>query len=581
MYYNLSYPEDAEVEKKVNLFFNYFRFVADYIGLIDDLPLENHLSLVEKIIFQIKHNLEYCIVNVDNYLDNPLLLKNDPLINSFTAYRTLQPLVGQYSQIGKNKEKKKNFIEQTPGFKIALEELHEELSDKAFKISLDEIIRLICDASPANRFIHEITCHVRLLVSEFLFNHRSKSDAIRILDDISDPDRFPYPSGVTKEEKKEYFANLSLKDRLRAIYELYKKDRYQHTFVCKIYNMGTHPSFEFTESTVTFQSKEKSEENFRYENEWEKDKIAKFLNDGEEYILAYLPVAYYSFYYKEVAMRTATDTIRKALSLVNDSLKTNGLVDTREYLLLDRKGKPQGSGVSATSKINTDSVTKLEDNSARIFLAERDNEAKKHILKHEPYLADAMLSGKIADYWHYLETIVSNALPGQKKVKDFCSSILLINHLSYQKNRTTDYIMTLTDDTHYDYLWLSQEKWIALRQREVPIDELLAEVRNPLIEEIANRYICNDSKNSDYKALKEYYTSILTEAYEQRNAFQHAGYECDKAVIKLNHTLHRLVIRFRWLILERADVPGEITFAEVLNQLKAEGDQLLSSTHSI
>ena len=226
-------------------------------------------------------------------------------------------------------------------------------------------------------------------------------------------------------------------------------------------------------------------------------------------------------------------------------------------------------------KIDADGMTYLEGSNAAVFLAERSNEAKKHILNHEPYLADATLSGRATDYWHYLETIISNALPGEKQVKDICSSILLINHWSHQSNRTEEYAKEiLRSHVYWGDLGLTREEWATLCQKEeLPIDELLAKINSPFIEEIADRYI-RSYASVNYQALKKYYTSLLTEAYEQRNAFQHAGHECLKAVTKLSYTLPRLVTRFRWLILERADVPEEITFAEILYQLKAEGDQL-------
>ncbi len=129
---------------------------------------------------------------------------------------------------------------------------------------------------------------------------------------------------------------------------------------------------------------------------------------------------------------------------------------------------------------------------------------------------------------------------------------------------------------HWEGLGLTREKWIDLRQREyLSVDELLAEVDNFFVDELTVRYLEKDQ--ASYSKLKEYYRAILTEAYEQRNAYQHAGYECEKAVIKLQYTLPRLVIRFRWLILERADVPEEISFAEILTKLKEEGEQLCTS----
>ena len=574
MYYCLSYPENIEIEKKLNLFLDYFRFVSLHIGLIDDLPLENHLSLVEKIIFQIEHNPNHRVKYITNYLANPLF--KDRFIKSLSpdAFEDLDKLIKCYNQ----SSNKNDFIENKPKFKEAFEVLRGVLFDKAFKQSLDTIVEEVCSCYPVSCFIDKISYHVKLLVSEFLFTHRSRSDTANVLEWIRGPNRFPYPADIAtrgKEERREYFVKLPLRDRLRAINEIYSRKQYAHTFVCKVYDMGSHPEFEFEYRKVTFRSKEKSSEIINGVSDWDKECVRSFLFDAKEFILAYLRISYYSFY-GSVAKLTAIDTIREELSYINTTLGTNGVVDVRDYLLVDAGGKTQGSGSSNSKKIDANSVSILENSSAYKHVSERDNTAKQHILNHEPYLSAAILSKRVADYWHYLETIIANAFPGdKKKVENFLPSLLLVNHLSQQKNLTGKYIGTAFEhlSVHPECLGLIPEKRIALRKKEsLSVDELLIEIDNPFVDELVKRYIEKD--HADYSVLKEYYRSTLTEAYEQRNAYQHAGYECEKAVIKLNYTLHRLVIRFRWLILERAEVPGEISFGDILRQLKEEGEKL-------
>lgn len=561
MYYNLSYLdlENSFVEKKLNLFFDYFRFVANCIGLIDDLPLENHLSLVEKIIFQIEHNPIHRVRYIDNYLKNPLLLQSDPLLKKFDAYEKLRPLVSEYNSC---KAKKKAF-EGTSDFKSALEELRDELSDKAFEYSLDAIIQKVRSA-PVEGFIGKVAYHVNLLISEFLFAHRSRQDTFDVLEQILDSERFPYPAAIAgkgEEEMRKYFNQLSVKDHLEGINGIYRKKRDTNTFVCKVYDMGSYPTFEFKPRQVTFISKEKWDKIIGQDC-WQTKRFEKFLNDQKEFILAYLPVSFYSFLRGSDGKVAAIDTIREELSVINRDLSTNGVVDTRDYLLLDSENKAQGRESSDIKKIGADSVTTLENNSVYVFLKARNNAAERHILEHESNLSAAKLSKRIADYWHYLETIITNAFPGEKtKVEDFLPSILLVNHLYQQESLAERYI----------------EMGSKNLQGEPTVDELLAEKNYPFVNELADRFSSSNVNAQYYCDLKKRYRLVLTEAYEQRNAYQHAGYECEKAIIKLRHTLYRLIISFRWLILERADVPGEISFVEILTCLKEEGEQLCAS----
>ena len=182
MYSNLVYKEDLNIEKKINLFSDHFAFVTKYIGLIDDLPLENHLSLIEKIIFQIEHNSEYCVIYVDNYFTDPLI-REDSFIREFDAYHQLELLIGKYKK--KEKRDKKNFLKSTE-FQEALKLMHRELSDNAFQRSLDIITEAVCvsestsNSESTNNFVDDITYHIKLLISEFLFANRTRSEFLFI-----------------------------------------------------------------------------------------------------------------------------------------------------------------------------------------------------------------------------------------------------------------------------------------------------------------------------------------------------------------------------------------------------------------
>jgi hypothetical protein len=55
----ITHPEKI-VETKVNFFADYFNFVASQIDKSDYLDVENYLSLIEKMVFQIETNNNHC-----------------------------------------------------------------------------------------------------------------------------------------------------------------------------------------------------------------------------------------------------------------------------------------------------------------------------------------------------------------------------------------------------------------------------------------------------------------------------------------------------------------------------------------
>ena len=398
---------------------------------------------------------------------------------------------------------------------------------------------------------------------------------------IIDPRSFPYPASITtKEEKQQYYAQLSLEDQLQTIDKFYKQEPSKAIFVCKIYQISSDADFNFTYQQVTFRSKEHGRANIKPSgnNNLPKQFIEMFFNE-EEFVLAYLPIMYHNRFSFPKSQK-AIDQVKRALSFMNHIINTNGVVDISDYMLVDENYERIGGGITSNEhKIEVNDLNKLKNNSAYEFLDGLENEAADHIRKHEPYLINATLSKRPADYWHYLETIIQNALPRDKKkeVKDYVSSILLLNHQSSQNNLLDLYIAnTIKHPSFWENSGLTLEEWVELCENMLSTEHILSKVKNPFISEIADRYIVRDNEKINYKKFKDYYHSILTEAYEQRNAFQHAGYECEKAVIKLSHTLHQLVIGFRILFLEKTKTSEKSSFAQILDQLKKEGDQLLS-----
>ncbi|MBA7541101.1 hypothetical protein ES705_33408 [subsurface metagenome] len=95
----ITHPDNL-VQTKVNFFADYFNFVTDNIGLYDELEIENHLSLIEKVIFQIENNLDHCPKYLDCYFSHPILKKENKYFKEFKQYQNLQSLIQAYQQAG-------------------------------------------------------------------------------------------------------------------------------------------------------------------------------------------------------------------------------------------------------------------------------------------------------------------------------------------------------------------------------------------------------------------------------------------------------------------------------------------------
>lgn len=85
------------VKRKVNFFADYFCFAAETIGTNDSIEIENPISSVDKIVFQIIKNPNRCAVYIDSYLTH-VSFSDYEHFKEFKSYKKLQSLIGTYWQ---------------------------------------------------------------------------------------------------------------------------------------------------------------------------------------------------------------------------------------------------------------------------------------------------------------------------------------------------------------------------------------------------------------------------------------------------------------------------------------------------
>src|SRR5450759_1464590 len=110
----ITHPTEL-TQKKVNFFADYFQFSSNQMGYFDGFEIENFLSLVEKMIYQISNNLERCPQYINCYLSHPLFQKDNKYFKEFKSYRSINNYFRKYSLAGKDGQKK-TWIANTPRF---------------------------------------------------------------------------------------------------------------------------------------------------------------------------------------------------------------------------------------------------------------------------------------------------------------------------------------------------------------------------------------------------------------------------------------------------------------------------------
>src|SRR5690554_3610830 len=189
----ITHPE-KEIETKVNFFADYYNFVASQIEKSDFLDVENYLSLVEKMIFQIDTNNDNCPKYIDSYLTHPLIQKDNKYFKSYKNYILVSNLFDEYKSQGKVKLKI-NWIKENPNFKSSLIRFSIELKKVMFKKSLKVIISYLKCTHNISEHKIDLIHHTNIIVSEFLLANRAKEDIIKTFTKIitRDINIFPFP----------------------------------------------------------------------------------------------------------------------------------------------------------------------------------------------------------------------------------------------------------------------------------------------------------------------------------------------------------------------------------------------------
>ena len=191
---------NKKTEDKANFFVDYFHFYFYSAGKFIETELENPLSLVEKIIFQIEANKNK---NRTEYISNYLMhayFKKDIFLKKFDTYKPLKHLIKQFlglRQIDKQTtiKEQNSWLKSTKGFLPQLMLFRNELENSMFQKTLDVIINyLLCD--------HELEKHsngikylTKILVTELILSGKSQDQISNLFNRILSKSQteFPFP----------------------------------------------------------------------------------------------------------------------------------------------------------------------------------------------------------------------------------------------------------------------------------------------------------------------------------------------------------------------------------------------------
>ncbi len=568
--------ENKLVEKKVNFFIDWFLYFLDNLGANKEFEVENPLSLVDKILFQLMNGLPgKKLPYITNYLSHNYF-QEDEYFNSFTSYEGLKPFIVQFTKLsGKEKQK---FIENSEAFVKALVNVKEQLQSEMFKFSLSSLISYFQCKDDLEVHKNDIKYHTRILITEYLFQYHKVDDLEKIFKKISSKklDEFPFPSTIkTKRDKRKYIDAANLKQQCEGLLNWLHTPLEKVYYIFKVYGVNFDDVVFFKYNEVTFYSKGHKKFSAIKENISKKVPYYTYFDNNQNFILASVRMEHFS---EEAAIIECRRKVETELKYLSWRLKVNLTIDTTTNYLSTKNFRYFGWHLSTEpfyKNFQKDVLATLNDNPFTV-LNKVSNDAKAHLLKHEYLYVDAVKSKNVADLWHYLEVLLSIKDKG-KEVKNILSTVILNNELLVSNRR-------ILSKLYYEFTPLllnakalkvdfEEAKEICASLRKRKISKLLSAVEYPFVRELVATYKKGLTKE-DYLVAYNNYFSILSEAYEQRNFFVHQANMNERALIKLEFSFYEIIKRFRWAIIAEIRKHKSITFSKVISNVLDSGNLL-------
>ncbi len=607
----INHPEPI-IDRKVKYFYDHLRYLASLNRDLASYPLENHLHLLERIQYKLSSPVLHpsSIRVIEKYFkSNPLFhLKSD----FFSRKEKIRKLL-----LILNEANSKNSIDEK--FKSAFSSLVIELNgknkfngDKYFLSVLNELTKCLNSRKTIKDEKDKIEYFSNLLFSEFLrvgfhqddiagfrgIMERILSKRIEIHDRIESDlySEFPLPPDIESKRNEKGFKtivdiflnNRTFDQQFKGFYNQFitKKDAH---FLFKIFNVSNESlDFHFKHNGVEIFHQSQLNVNM---STWEEDYIDKFKEFTEEKntILVRIKLSYRS---QKLAVQSAMLRIREAIDFLNfvskDKKKNfNGaILGTSQHYIIYEEGKSI-RGIWQNDKINSinSSIQQVKNYLYPKGFETLPPHIKKAFLQNDKILFRASTTNywdeKVNCYWRFLDGIFGYGIDNNssrdliKKV----SKILLSTEEEIVKVRRR---YTITNALHN-----SDSKMINVNippaHLSESIDKSVYDEKEFLkLEKIADYPFINErfedyKKNEiNYSKAHDFYTTLLWEAFEQRNFAFHQNDFCFSTVEKLAKNLPNAINRIRETILAELILNNKLTIQDAIKQLSQKGYTLLS-----
>lgn len=578
----ITYKRDANVEKKVNFFADYFNHLNKNLGQYSYLDFETPLSLCSKIVFQIENNFEKSSQYLSHHFKHGYFKAND-FTNSFKYYKKLRPLIDEYLE-EEGKSKRDRWIEDNSYFLRTLKKYIDELDSKQIQVATEILIRLLCCPHELYEHKESIIYLAQVIVSELRFSNKRERDVKGLIRLIMSGDKrtFPLPQKILSRKYETnyneiattYLKQRSIETQFRGIINFKENSEDIGYNLIRVYKLQIPVNETIKYGNVEFFNPQNSkfDEIKRQKEECFGLSWSKFIEPPNISIAIVKGI----WNDEKVLKRCISDTER-GIDYINNKLERNAYLDpykirwTRSFKRSGYIDKPDKN----LRELSEDELRILKGDNLFELLNGNPSKAAKTFLLAEKFYNRALVSGDVSNYWHYIECII----PNENRRKDICASILILNRKSrlHKVIRHDLYWLlegSLADDKRTKNFFsrpesiniINNNRWDIVYKKSASFEH------HPIIKELRKIYkernLIDNIKN-DYK----YFYGIFHELYEIRNTYIHGGVTNEYAETKLSLVIPKCVKIIRGEILYEVKRYKRIDMERIIEKITKEAQK--------
>lgn len=582
--------ENKILEEKMRFFADYFSFTNEFLGKLPQVPFDNELSLVDKTIFQIENNFDYCTAYVINYLSQLFTFHN----NSFEPPTAIFTNIKTDFQTLKNSKDKKLWIVSNQDFLENLKLLRLDCETNLFERNyLSLLNRIKCDHS-LNKHKKEIEYRARILVSLFRLKGHSKESLDTYISRIISNDEytFPFPPEIykikTKEEykatTKAFLDNRDFDKQFEGLKNLFIAEHHKTGYFFYLIencilddNLGK--DFKASFEKVTFISPNHKDLKLLRKSVriHDKENIEKMypVFFGKHKILAYTNMGYEN---KDSKKDIGVRIVSQELLGLNQYFEGNLVVNNLHYLVYDSFDSELWTATKSMFRVKKTRIGKFAydefKNNPYEVLRNCKSPAKALILQCEKVFLKAFARDEVEYYWIFIENIFAPIESNSEKIRKGFSKLLLrllddlkLDLLFKIGNMLIPFSFNYKEENlERNDLYLIHEEIFAKRNFDYDIYQYKAKVNSALLKDILE-YHKTFKSNENIQMWKDYYSSLLLDLYAYRNSLVHSGQINQYSQIKLENVLPKLISRARWLIIKSCNENENLGYKDLIEKI--------------